>query len=61
MWRYYYMNDETRTIYYSETELGAEHQDLVFIGMSQNPNPKMAVSVFVQNDLIPMGYKILPI
>ena len=61
MWRYYYMNDHTKIIYYSETELEAEHQDLIFIGMSQNPNPKMAVAVFVQGDLVPKGYRILPI
>lgn len=60
MWRYYYLQDETKTIFHSETELGEENLDLIFVGMSQNPNPKMAVAVFVQGDLIPRGYKIKP-
>ena len=61
MWRYYYMNDETRTIYYSETDLEDSRPDLVFIGMSQNPNHKMAVAVFTNHDTIKKGYKILPL
>lgn len=57
MWRYYYMDDHTRTIYHSAEEQ-EDRPDLIFVGMSQNPNPKMAVAVFVQNELIPRGYKI---
>lgn len=58
MWRYYYMDDHTRTIFHTSVELGEDRPDLVFVGMSENPNPKMAVSVFVRGDLIPRGYKI---
>lgn len=61
MWRYYYMDDHTRTIFYTETELDEERPDLVFVGMSQNPNPKMAVAVFMQKELLPRGYKIRPL
>ncbi|CBW47011.1 hypothetical protein [Roseovarius Plymouth podovirus 1] len=58
MWRYYYLDDHTRTVFYTETELGEDRPDLVFVGMSQNPNPRMAVALFVQKDLSPQGYKI---
>ena len=60
MWRYYYMDDHTRTIFHTEIEQEDRH-DLVFIGMSKNPNPKMAVAVFVQGDILPRGYKIRPL
>lgn len=58
MWRYYYMDDHTRTIFYSDTDVGEDRPDLVFVGMSQNPNPRMAVAVFVQNELVPQGFKV---
>ena len=58
MWRYYYLDDHTRTIFYSETDVGEDRPDLIFAGMSQNPNPKMAVAVMVQGDLNKQGYKI---
>ncbi|UAT28861.1 hypothetical protein PP753_gp22 [Dinoroseobacter phage vB_DshP-R7L] len=61
MWRYYYMDDHTRTIYHTETELGDDRPDLVFVGMSENPNPKMAVAVFTRKELLPRGYKIRPL
>lgn len=60
-YRYYYMDDHTRTIFYSDTDISEERPDLVFVGMSQNPNPKMAVAVFTQKDLLPVGYKIKPL
>lgn len=60
-YRYYYMDDHTRTIFYSETDVSEERPDLVFIGMSQNPNHRMAVAVFMQNEPIPRGYKIRPL
>ena len=60
-YRYYYMDDFTRTIFYSDTDVSEERPDLVFVGMSQNPNPKMAVAVFTQKDSLPVGYKIKPL
>lgn len=60
-YRYYYMDDQTRTIFYSDTDVSEERPDLVFVGMSQNPNPKMAVAVFTQKDLLTVGYKIKPL
>ena len=56
-WRYYYLDDHTRTIFYSDTEQ-EDRPDLVFVGMSQNPNPRMAAAVFTQKDIIPQGYKV---
>jgi hypothetical protein len=61
MWRYYYMDDHTRTIFYTETDLGEDRPDLIFVGMSQNPNPKMAVAVFTNQELLPKGFKIRPL
>lgn len=60
-YRYYYMDDHTRTIFYSDTDVSEDRLDLVFIGMSQNPNPKMAAAVFTQKDLNTQGYKIKPL
>ena len=60
MWRYYYIDDNTQTIFYSETEQEDRH-DLIYVGMSKNPNPKIAVAMFTQHDSIPRGYKIRPI
>ena len=60
-YRYYYMDDHTRTIFYSDTDVSEDRPDLVFMGMSQNPNPKMAVAVFTQHDLNKQGYKIKPL
>jgi len=59
-YRYYYMDDLTRVIFYSDIEL-LDRPDLIFVGMSQNPNPKMAVAIFVQDEKVPMGYKIRPL
>lgn len=60
MWRYYYIDDTTQTIFYSETEQ-EDRYDLIYVGMSKNPNPKIAVAMFTQQDSIPRGYKIRPI
>jgi len=57
MWRYYYIDEYTRTIFHSKTEQ-KDRYDLIYLGMSKNPNPKMAVAVFVQKELLPKGYKI---
>jgi len=59
--RYYYMDDLTRSILYSEEDISEDRPDLIFIGMSQNPNPKMAVAIFTQPDSVHQGYKIRPL
>ena len=60
-YRYYYMDDHTRTIFYTEEELGEDRPDLILFGQSKNPNPRMAVSVMVQHDINRQGYKIKPL
>lgn len=57
-WRYYYIDDLSRAIYYSDTDVGEERPDLIFLGMSANPNPKIAVAIFTQLDPIKRGYRI---
>lgn len=59
-WRYYYMDDHTRTIFYTPIEQEDRH-DLIFMGMSQNPDPRMPVAVWTQDDPTPRGYKIKPL
>lgn len=59
-WRYYYMDDHTRTIFYTPIEQ-EDRPDLIFMGMSQNPDPRMSVAVWTQDELIPRGYKIRPL
>lgn len=59
-WKYYYMDDHTRTIFHTKTDL-EDRYDLIYVGMSKNPNPKMAVAVFTQQDILPRGYKIRPL
>lgn len=60
-YRYYYLDDHTRTIFYTEQELGEDRPDLILFGQSQNPNPRMAVAVMIQGDLNRQGYKIKPL
>ncbi len=59
-WRYYYLDDHSKTVFYTLDEQENRH-DLIFVGMSQNPNPKMAVAVFTHKDRLPGGYKIRPL
>lgn len=54
---YYYYDDDTRTVFWSETEV-SDRPDLVFINSSTNPNKKMAVATFTQMSMKPMGWKI---
>ncbi len=56
---YYVIDEPSRTIFWTEDESALEDRpDLVFIGSSTNPNKRMAVAVFVQNDDQDFGYKI---
>lgn len=59
-YRYYYMDDQAQTIYYSDTEV-TDRPDLIFVTMSKNPNPKAAMSLVVQHDALRSGYKIKPL
>lgn len=54
--KYYFYNDATQIIYYSE-EFTSD-PDLIYVGTSDNPNPKMAAGAFMQNGKAPSGYSI---
>lgn len=55
--KYYFYDDATLTVYYSD-ELDPGH-NFIYLGTSDNPNPKMAVAAFTQRAKISSGYKIV--
>lgn len=56
---YYYLDENTRTVFWSETE--SEIDYLEFLGSSMNPNKRMAVARMTQKSLVPSGYTIKPL
>ena len=54
--RYYYYEDETRTVFHSTSELF--RPDLIFLGVTDNPNIKMAAAYFTKNMKQRMNHKI---
>lgn len=54
---FYYYDDETRTVFWSEKEI-EDRPDLIFIGSSVNPNKKMAIAAFTYTDEKPWGHRI---
>lgn len=54
--KYYFYNDTTRIIYHSKEY--QTDQDLIYLGTSDNPNPKMAAAVFISNGSIKAGFTI---
>lgn len=54
---YYYCNDETKFIYYSE-EFISDPDELRYIGESDNPRPKSAAAAFMQRGLVNKGYRL---
>lgn len=57
--RYYFYDDASLIVYYSD-EL-PEDSTLIYLGTSDNPNPKMAVGAFTQDGKITKGYTIMPL
>lgn len=53
---YYFVDDRTRIVYYSEEF--STNPDHIYVGTSDNPNPKMAVAAFMQNGAVKSGYKL---
>lgn len=53
---YYFVDDRTRTVYY--TEEFSSNPDHIYVGTSDNPNPRMAVAAFMQNDSVNEGFKL---
>ena len=54
--RYYFYDDRTKVIYYSKEM--TQNTGLVYIGTSNNPNPKMAAAVFLQQGKVVTGFRI---
>ncbi|MCA1800276.1 MAG: hypothetical protein LC687_06605 [Actinobacteria bacterium] len=54
--KYYFVEDATLTVYVVDNI--EEGGGWVYIGTSDNPNPKMAVAAFVQSGRITQGYTI---
>lgn len=57
---YYYLDDHTRTILYSETETD-DRPDLIFLGSSMNQNHRMTATVLVKEFTQPIGFKMKPL
>jgi hypothetical protein len=53
---YYFVNDRTKVVYYSEDF--SDDPDLIYVGTSDNPKPKMAVAAFMQSGRVNSGYKV---
>lgn len=54
--KYYFYHDATRVIYFSENY--PNDPDMIYIGTSDNPNPKMAAAVFMRNNSVTSGFTI---
>lgn len=54
---YYYYEDHTRTIFWSET-FDENLTQFIFLGSSMNPNKRMAVAAFTHKMGNPKGWKI---
>lgn len=59
MKRYYYYESFSKTVYYSHKQ-EENHEGRQFLGVSENPNIRMAVAVMVKNLPDNDGYKIKP-
>jgi hypothetical protein len=54
--KYYFCDDATLTVWYSKEFL--EEPNLIYLGTSDNPKPKMAVAAFTHEGKIKEGYRI---
>lgn len=55
--KYFFYDDATRIVYYSEEYI--DDHNLIYIGTSNNPDPKMAMAAFMQNGKINQGYMLI--
>lgn len=55
--KYYFCDDSTLTVFYSDDISDA--YGYVYLGTSDNPNPKMAIGAFTQQGKITEGYSIV--
>ena len=54
--KYYFCDDATLTIFYCNS-IDQGH-GLIYVGTSNNPNPKMAVAAFTRQGKVTSGYRI---
>lgn len=54
---YYLYDDKTKIIYHGNN-LPASWGDLIFLGLSDNPNPAMAAAVFLKDGKISEGFRL---
>lgn len=53
---YYYLDENKKIVYYADEELVMP--ETTFLGQTNNPRPKMAVAVFLNNK---PGYRIIKV
>ena len=57
--QYYLYDDKTKIIYHGK-ELPLSWGELIFLGLSDNPNPAMAAAVFLKDSKIYTGFRLRP-
>ena len=55
--KYYFCQDATLSVFYFD-EMD-EGSGLVYLGTSDNPNPKMAMAAFTQSGKVNKGYRLI--
>lgn len=53
---YYFVDDRLRIIYYGEEF--SSNPDHIYVGTSDNLNPRSAAAAFMQNGSVNSGYKL---
>ena len=55
--RYYFLDDKTKIVYYSNIFL-IDRPELIYVGTSDNPKPKMAMAAFLADGKVNSGFKL---
>ena len=55
--RHYLYEDATQIIYYTD-EMPEDRPELIYIGQSDNPNPKAAAAYFMQTGKVSTGFRL---
>lgn len=55
--KYYFYNDATKIVWYSNN-MPENSTDIIYIGTSDNPNPRMAAGIFMRNIDGGTGYRV---
>ena len=54
----HYLYDDSSKIIYHTTEMPEDRHDLIYIGESNNPNPKAAAAYFMQSGKVSTGFRL---